>query len=217
MGSVRLVSEARFCSNVPPEHVLLQNLIKTLQVAVPGTPWCIVWTGDGKHFFFNPSARLSLWELPEELRHRTDIDKLVEAGPEKKEDKPAAPPIIPESVQPLLLAPTSAPMVNPSVLAAAKEDPTPPPVKKTKVMELDSVETMRKKREEKAEQLRDELPQELRLTKFNELLAEHNISAFSTFEREIGKLEKDERFLLVHRDTRRQAFDDFLAEKAQVH
>merc|ERR1711962_1489069 len=75
---------------------------------------------------------------------------------------------------------------------------------------------MRKKREAKAEQLREELPQELRLAKFNELLSEHNISAFSTFERETPKLEKDERFLLLHPQSRRQAFDDFLAEKAQA-
>ena len=40
-------------------------------------------------------------------------------------------------------------MVNQSVLAAAKEDPTPPPAKKTKVMEIDNVESMRKKREAK--------------------------------------------------------------------
>ena len=58
-------------------------------------------------------------------------------------------------------------------------------------------EQQRKKREQRAEQLRDEMPIELRVEKFNELLAEHNISAFSTFERESPKLEKDERFLLV--------------------
>merc|ERR1712062_219464 len=76
-------------------------------------------------------------------------------------------------------------------------------------------EAARKKREQRAEQLRDELPIEMRMEKFNELLAEHNISAFSTFERESQKLEKDERFLLLHQQSRRQAFDDFLAEKAQ--
>lgn len=51
------------------------------KVAVPGTPWAIVWTGDGRHFFFNPSAKLSLWEVPEELKSRSDIDKLLKDGP----------------------------------------------------------------------------------------------------------------------------------------
>ena len=50
--------------------------------AVPGTPWCIVWTGDGKHFFFNPSARLSLWEIPEDLKGRQDVQKMLKVGPE---------------------------------------------------------------------------------------------------------------------------------------
>ena len=59
--------------------------------AVPGTPWCIVWTGDGKHFFFNPSAKLSLWEIPEELRHRGDVAGLIESGPERKDDPPPQP------------------------------------------------------------------------------------------------------------------------------
>ena len=57
------------------------------KVAVPGTPWCIVWTGDGKHFFFNPSARLSLWDIPEDLRHRPDLQKLIDDGPAQPEDQ----------------------------------------------------------------------------------------------------------------------------------
>ena len=59
------------------------------KAAVPGTPWCIVWTGDGKHFFFNPSARLSLWEIPEDLKNRNDVQKLLKDGPPS--DKPPSP------------------------------------------------------------------------------------------------------------------------------
>ena len=67
------------------------KLILVGKRAVPGTPWCIVWTGDGKHFFFNPSAKLSLWEIPEELRHRGDVAGLIESGPEGKDDPPPQP------------------------------------------------------------------------------------------------------------------------------
>lgn len=168
--------------------------------AVPGTPWCIVWTGDSKHFFFNPSAKLSLWEIPEELRHRGDVAGLIESGPEGKDDPPPQP--------------------EPKVVEqeTTKPEPViqnqPPPAKKPKVSQPDP-EQLRKKREQRAEQLRDEMSIELRVEQFNALLAEHNISAFSTFERETPKLEKDERFLLLHPQSRRQAFDDFLAEKAQ--
>lgn len=83
------------------------------KVAVPGTPWAIVWTGDGRHFFFNPSAKLSLWEVPEELKTRSDIDKLLKDGPngsqsdeeeeeeesvtDKKDNQPAPTPVrVPE-------------------------------------------------------------------------------------------------------------------------
>ena len=56
---------------------------------------------------------------------------------------------------------------------------------------------IRKTREAKAEKLREEMSLEKRIEQFNALLSEHNISAFSTFERELSKLEKDDRFLLV--------------------
>lgn len=34
---------------------------------VPASPWCIVWTGDEKQFFYNPTKRVSVWEIPEDL------------------------------------------------------------------------------------------------------------------------------------------------------
>ena len=46
-----------------------------------------MWTGDGRVFFYNPSQRLSLWEKPEELLNRPDVDKLLQGklGSEKGE------------------------------------------------------------------------------------------------------------------------------------
>lgn len=49
---------------------------------VPGTPWCVVWTGDGRVFFYNPSTRTSVWERPEDLVTRSDVDKMVAAAPD---------------------------------------------------------------------------------------------------------------------------------------
>ena len=51
---------------------------------VSGTPWCVVWTGDGRVFFYNPSTRTSLWERPDELMGRADVDKLTEGPPGEK-------------------------------------------------------------------------------------------------------------------------------------
>ena len=48
---------------------------------VPGTPWCIVWTGDRRVFYYNPSSRTSVWERPDELIGRNEVDKLVSTPP----------------------------------------------------------------------------------------------------------------------------------------
>ena len=34
---------------------------------------------------------MSLWEIPEELRHRGDVAGLIENGPERKDDPPPQP------------------------------------------------------------------------------------------------------------------------------
>jgi hypothetical protein len=52
--------------------------------AIPGTPWCIVWTGDEKVFYFNPTTKVSVWEKPEDLLESDKVDEMLEAGPEKK-------------------------------------------------------------------------------------------------------------------------------------
>lgn len=48
---------------------------------IAGTPWCVVWTGDGRVFFYNPSTRTSVWERPEDLVGRADVDKAVAVTP----------------------------------------------------------------------------------------------------------------------------------------
>lgn len=49
---------------------------------IPGTPWCVVWTGDGRVFFFNPSTRTSVWEKPDELKNKPEVDKLMASQPD---------------------------------------------------------------------------------------------------------------------------------------
>ena len=49
--------------------------------AVPGTPWCVVWTRDKRVFFYNPSEKISLWERPQILTGRPDVDKLIKEPP----------------------------------------------------------------------------------------------------------------------------------------
>ena len=51
---------------------------------IPGTSWCVVWTGDEKIFYFNPTTKISIWEKPEELLENEKLDEILEAGPTKK-------------------------------------------------------------------------------------------------------------------------------------
>ena len=51
---------------------------------IAGTAWCVVWTGDDKVFFFNPTTKVSIWERPEELIDNKNVDEILEAGPAKK-------------------------------------------------------------------------------------------------------------------------------------
>lgn len=50
---------------------------------IPGTPWCVVWTGDARVFFYNPSTRTSVWERPEDLLEREEVDKAINNPPEQ--------------------------------------------------------------------------------------------------------------------------------------
>lgn len=50
---------------------------------IAGTPWCVVWTGDGRVFFYNPSTRTSVWERPEDLVGRADVDKAIASTPDQ--------------------------------------------------------------------------------------------------------------------------------------
>lgn len=43
---------------------------------------CVVWTGDGRVFFYNPSSRISVWERPDDLVGRQDVDKMISTPPD---------------------------------------------------------------------------------------------------------------------------------------
>ncbi|EPY86491.1 hypothetical protein CB1_000309022 [Camelus ferus] len=45
---------------------------------------CVVWTGDDRVFFFNPTMQLSVWEKPVDLRNRGDLNRIIEDPPHKR-------------------------------------------------------------------------------------------------------------------------------------
>ncbi|GIY47573.1 hypothetical protein CEXT_636241 [Caerostris extrusa] len=59
-------------------------------IPVPGSKWCIVWTGEERVFYYDAELKISVWEMPEELKDRQDVQKLIESPPiieEMKESK----------------------------------------------------------------------------------------------------------------------------------
>lgn len=43
-----------------------------------------MWTGDDRVFFFNPTMQLSVWEKPVDLKHRGDLNRIIEDPPHKR-------------------------------------------------------------------------------------------------------------------------------------
>lgn len=44
----------------------------------------MVWTGDDRVFFFNPTMQLSVWEKPVDLENRGDLNRILEDPPHKR-------------------------------------------------------------------------------------------------------------------------------------
>lgn len=87
-GSLKQSQTAATAKSSEPKEAELTEEEKAKQrskpissTAVPGTPWCVVWTRDKRVFFYNPSEKQSLWERPQILQGRLDVDKLVKEPP----------------------------------------------------------------------------------------------------------------------------------------
>ena len=52
--------------------------------SVIGTPWCVVWTGDNRSFFYNAVSKESHWVMPDELKDNPQVEKLLEEPPKPK-------------------------------------------------------------------------------------------------------------------------------------
>merc|ERR1719489_527802 len=155
---------------------------------VPGTPWCVVWTGDGKVFFFNPTTSLSMWVRPEELKGRSDVDSIISDPPHKRKLK------------------QEEENKNGNEEMSDEEGPA------KKKLKTDDEVQQKKKNEDKynGESL------ESRTKKFKEMLLERKVSAFSTWEKEVHKIVFDERFSLLAMKDKRNVFEDFVRTRAEV-
>uniref|UniRef100_A0A095A836 Transcription elongation regulator 1 n=1 Tax=Schistosoma haematobium TaxID=6185 RepID=A0A095A836_SCHHA len=200
--------------------------------AVHGTPWCVVWTGDGRAFFFTPSQRLSVWEKPDELKGRTDVDRLLEKQPNTSlSGNTASPQVNPtgndnesEAVDgdPVPKRPR---LENDEINGPANEVEVPTAVEQTEENDADKLGSSldkipigleaAKEAEERAARERAVQPLEVRVRRFREMLVEMQVSAFSTWEKELHKIVFDPRYLLLASKERKQTFEAYVKERAE--
>ncbi|XP_041939680.1 transcription elongation regulator 1-like protein isoform X2 [Alosa sapidissima] len=170
---------------------------------VPGSPWCVVWTGDDRVFFFNPTMQLSVWDRPVDLKDRGDLKRIMEDPPHKRKKD-------------------SSSKDGSSSLSVDDddddEDEHNSKTKRNKVEEpedsgLDGIdkEPATLSGTSPAHMV---LPLELRIAHFRDMLLERGVSAFSTWEKELHKIVFDPRYLLLSSEERKQIFDQFV--KARI-
>ncbi|KAM9324851.1 transcription elongation regulator 1-like protein [Gastrophryne carolinensis] len=157
---------------------------------VPGSPWCVVWTGDDKVFFFNPTIQLSVWDKPIDLKNRMDINRIIEDPPHKRKLESSS--------------------------ITKKDGPDPEDfndehttkIKRNKTE--DSQTSEHAGNDEESKQPPPVKPLDERMRCFKNMLLERGVSAFSTWEKELHKIVFDPRYLLLNSEERKQVFEQFV-------
>uniref|UniRef100_T1IIS2 Transcription elongation regulator 1 n=1 Tax=Strigamia maritima TaxID=126957 RepID=T1IIS2_STRMM len=180
---------------------------------VPGTPWCVVWTGDQRVFFYNPSTRTSIWERPDELRGRSDVDKMVQKSPDPNDKsakrKPGEDSDDEEDDEPPVKK-TKEENDSPPAKGDSPEDE-----KESKPQMIDAGKEAAIEAEVRAARERAVVPLDIRMKQFREMLVEKEVSAFSTWEKELHKIVFDPRYLLLTSKERKQVFEKYVKERAE--
>ncbi|XP_030767326.1 transcription elongation regulator 1-like isoform X2 [Sitophilus oryzae] len=185
---------------------------------VPGTPWCVVWTGDGRVFFYNPSSRTSVWERPEELLKRSDVDKMVATPPDALASTVSKPE---ECKTPVKTKRTSEDSDSEKETPAKKmktdtgSSSTPVTNGASNTKKIDIGKEAAIEAEVRAAKERAVIPLDTRIKLFKEMLAEKQVSAFSTWEKELHKIVFDSRYLLLTSKERKQVFEKYVKERAE--
>uniref|UniRef100_A0A3P9NQB1 Transcription elongation regulator 1 n=1 Tax=Poecilia reticulata TaxID=8081 RepID=A0A3P9NQB1_POERE len=179
---------------------------------IPGTPWCVVWTGDDRVFFYNPTTRLSMWDRPEELVGRSDVDKHIQEPPHKRG--------LEDSKKTAILMYSGISKEEPEMSLATEDSPDEEPTKskkrkKEETKEADSEKEAAMEAELRAARERAVVPLEARMTQFRDMLLERGVSAFSTWDKELHKIVFDPRYLLLNPKERKQVFDQYVKTRAE--
>ncbi|XP_053674018.1 transcription elongation regulator 1 [Anopheles nili] len=226
---------------------------------ISGTPWCVVWTGDGRVFFYNPSTRTSVWERPEDLKERADVDKAVLVPPQQllgvaggvkeiadvssKGIASSGPSAATSSAGVATEAEgsvenpvnnsnnASEPRTGPTDTESSGDDSGEQSSKRLKAdvdtqvksahhatsrsgNDPDEKEAIAMEAEARAARERTLIPLDVRMKSFREMLREKDVSAFSTWEKELHKIVFDARYLLLTSKERKQVFEKYVKDRA---
>ncbi|KAM6471076.1 transcription elongation regulator 1 isoform 5-T6 [Liasis olivaceus] len=200
-----LIKEEPKEEEMTEEEKAAQKAKPVATTPIPGTPWCVVWTGDERVFFYNPTTRLSMWDRPDDLIGRADVDKIIQEPPHKKgmdEGKKQSKTKIKEEHE----------------MLEETNDDEPVKAKKRKKednKDIDSEKEAAMEAEIKAARERAIVPLEARMKQFKDMLLERGVSAFSTWEKELHKIVFDPRYLLLNPKERKQVFDQYVKTRAE--
>ncbi|XP_055624534.1 transcription elongation regulator 1 [Toxorhynchites rutilus septentrionalis] len=199
---------------------------------ISGTPWCVVWTGDGRVFFYNPSTRTSVWERPEDLKERSDVDKAISVPPQQLLGN------VPKETESLAQSSKASSILETiekrSETESSAEEGEDVPSKKFKT-DVEAVirtsqssaagssksgndpekEAQAMEAEARASRERALVPLDVRMKSFKEMLREKDVSAFSTWEKELHKIVFDPRYLLLTSKERKQVFEKYVKDRAE--
>ncbi|XP_054975089.1 transcription elongation regulator 1-like protein [Sorex araneus] len=176
---------------VPREDSVARGSRPVASTPVPGSPWCVVWTGDDRVFFFNPTMQLSVWEKPGDLQHRGDLNRILEDPPHKRKLEATAMDGGADSAD----AGDAMSMRTKRNRTDGRASPKPADVDGQDGSSRTSPQIL--------------LPLEERVAHFRDMLLERGVSAFSTWEKELHKIVFDPRYLLLNSEERRQNFEQF--------
>merc|ERR1712066_1090039 len=167
----------------------------------------------GRSFFYNPTTKLSVWEKPAEMVGRSDVAKMLESPQcaeefKKKQQMKQLPVLDDEPLAKKMKVTEQQPVVqiigNEEVMII--KDDTKKKVAPGKEAAIEA--------EVRAARERAVVPLETRMKQFRDLLEEKQISAFSTWEKELHKIVFDPRYLLLTSKERKQVFDKYVRERA---
>ncbi|KNC24473.1 hypothetical protein FF38_10524 [Lucilia cuprina] len=201
---------------------------------IPGTPWCVVWTGDARVFFYNPSTRTSVWERPEDLLEREEVDKAINNPPEQlkgvmatKADKlegereraklVEVPDLTKQLGEFVIQEDDDDDDVVIRIRTESESDVEEVPAKKTRSIKSKKADATEAaiEAEVRAAKERALVPLETRVKQFKEMLREKDVSAFSTWEKELHKIVFDPRYLLLTSKERKQVFEKYVKDRAE--